>query len=247
MWEDCLLTKLTPVQVKLRLERANALAPLSSLVWPFVHICFPLCSVLLSFWLALHILKGVHTCRHFYMEPEGDTLHCVSGACRSLLLEVPSPRSLVHGSVCSVWFWIITVHKTGTQACYLKETWVRVAAACPRASSERSVMIRSHRTQCFLKTVANLQKQQKFIFSQFWAQSLKSVLAGLCSPNTLGRSLPVTPCVCGSRAPLWDTPLQSVSAPSRGLPCVSCRLFCLLWEHLSSELGSQWPLQRPFL
>ena len=175
MWEDCSLTKLTPVQVKLRLERANALAPLSSLVWPFVHICFPLCSVLLSFWLALHILKGVHTCRHFYMEPEGDTLHCVSGACRSLLLEVPSPRSLVHGSVCSVWFWIITVHKAGTQACYLKETWVRVAAACPRASSERSVILRSHRTQCFLKTVANLQKQQKFIFSQFWAESEVSV------------------------------------------------------------------------
>ena len=130
MWEDGSLTKLTPVQVKLRLEGANALAPLSSLVWPFVHICFPLCSVLLSFWLALHILKGVHTCRHFYLEPEGDTLHCVSGAYRSPLLEAPSPSSLVHGSVCSVWFWIITVHKAGTQACCRRETWVRAAAAC---------------------------------------------------------------------------------------------------------------------
>lgn len=180
------------------------------------------------------------------MEPEGDTLHCVSGACRSLLLEGLSPRSLVHGSVCSVWFWIITVHKAGTQACYLKETRVRVAAACPRASSEWSVMDRSHRAQCFLETVANRQKQQKFIFSQFWAQSLKSVLAGLRSPNTPGGEAFLSPLVSVAPGLVCGTPLQSVSAPSRGLPCVSCLLFCLLWEHLSSELGSQWPLQRPF-
>lgn len=165
---------------------------------------------------------------------------------QSLLLEGLSPRSLVHGSVCSVWFWIITVHKAGTQACYLKETRVRVAAATPGPPVNGQWWTEATGT-VLLETVANRQKQRKFIFSQFWARVWSRCWRGCASPNTLGEAF-LSPLVSAAPGLVCGTHLFSLSLP---LPLVFP--VCLVFSSVSyentcrQELGSQWPLQRPFL